>query len=714
MRMTPRTRRTRNIALLCAVCTFVCLLVFRINPEYDFTDLTGKLADAELAAKDFLITGSSRLSPDPRLVFIGIDQTTYADVISPEEAATNATLAALTNRFPWSRDVWAAAIDRLASAGAKVVVIDLIFASPGKGDDQLRAAVDRHAEQVVVGANFSGGAKSSGETLSLTYPTESVLEPRDAARPWLDDRIGFVNFFTGQAPGLRDFDDTVRRASLQVTGERGLPPGATIESLASRALKKLGAGEVVPTDTRRHLFRYVDAPGVGFRPIPLYTLFLPTHWESNFESGKFFKDKLVIIGPASNLLHDEHLTPFGAMMLGPEIHLNVMSAALRGEFLGETSMPLNYGIISGMGGLALALGLVVLGPIRRLFATAAVILAYLTLCVWAASAHDFVLLVVTPLIALSTCALASFTYDFVLVRREKNRTRRALERYVSKDVVHEVLDNPETDFNALGGKRKPVTILFSDVRGFTAMTEVADEPQLVSQLNEYFDEMVRIVFRENGSLDKFIGDAVMALWGRFTSRGIARDAQHAVTAALAMRSALSRLNTNWIQRGIKPLAIGIGINHGAPIVANIGSETRMEATVIGDPVNLASRLEGLTKEYQLDLLVGETMVPLIQSRFVLRTVDSVQVKGKTKPVRVFTVVADKEAGEQAPAWHARYEQGIDLYRHRQFSEARDVFAECLRAQADDYLSELYLKRCNDLIANPPGPEWDTVFIMKSK
>jgi adenylate cyclase len=690
---------------MCFLCAGVCFLLYALR--------WSALVKAELWAKDLMISSErGAIGPDPRLVFIGIDQPSYAEAFSPEEIIETPILGALTNTFPWSRNLWAAAIDRLAGAGAKVVMLDLIFSSPATGDEALRAALDRHAAQVIVGANFLGGNKSVGESETILLPTHSVLSTTNGAPVWSDPRVGYVNIFA-------DVDDVVRRAVFHVVGERGLPPGGVMDSLAARALEKFGAGHLVPVDGQPHLFRFSDAPGIGYKPIPFYEIFLPSHWTNNFAAGGFFKDKIIVIGPAANIFHDEHRTPFpGPAMLGPEIHLNVIGAALRGEFLGEHSEAVNRILILAAGLAALLLAIVIRGPIRRLLVTVALITGYFVLCWILFNFANFLLLAVTPMIALSTGTLAGFTYDFVLLRREKNRTRRTLERYVSKDVVREVLDNPETFLNTLGGVRKPVTILFSDVRGFTTMTESADEAQLVAQLKEYFTEMVRVVFAEHGSLDKFIGDAVMALWGSMTTEGVERDAQRAVAAALAMRKALAQLNISWSQRGIKELAFGIGINHGHPIVGNIGADLgavqRMEVSVIGDAVNVASRLEGLTKEYQQDLLLGESMVPLVQGRFVLRTVGSVQVKGKTRPVRVFTVAADKQAGEQPPPWLGRYEEGIKFYHERKFAEGAEAFLECRRAQPGDYLCQLYLDECSKLLANPPGPEWDTVVVMKSK
>jgi adenylate cyclase len=302
-----------------------------------------------------------------------------------------------------------------------------------------------------------------------------------------------------------------------------------------------------------------------------------------------------------------------------------------------------------------------------------------------------------------------------LERFEKRRIRRTLERYVSRDVVKELLDNPQTYFNALGGVRKPVTILFSDVRGFTTLTENADSAALVKQLNEYFEEMVSLVFAHQGSLDKFIGDAVMAVWGNIVSHGAARDAHNAVATALAMKRSLKKLNEDWKARGMLELAFGIGLNHGEVIVGNLGSSEKMELTVIGDSVNLASRLEGLTKEYHLDLLLGESMAKLVGDQYILRLVDCVQVKGKTKPVDVYTVMGEG-AGQTVslPLWLARYEEGVRLYRSRKFQEAAALFEECHRRDPEDYLSEMYLKRCAALIETPPDESWNGVFVMTKK
>ena len=210
------------------------------------------------------------------------------------------------------------------------------------------------------------------------------------------------------------------------------------------------------------------------------------------------------------------------------------------------------------------------------------------------------------------------------------RTRRTLERYVSKNLVKEILDNPGGYYSSLRGVRVPATILFSDVVGFTALTENSDPEGLVRQLNEYLSRMTAAVFDHGGTLDKFVGDAVMAVWGNVRSRGPAEDAKSAARAALAMRRELWTLNQRWFADGIVPFAIGIGINQGDVVVGNIGSQEKADPTVIGDAVNLASRLEGLTRTYGVDILLGPSATELVRDEFYVRSVARVQVKGKSE------------------------------------------------------------------------------------
>jgi adenylate cyclase len=301
----------------------------------------------------------------------------------------------------------------------------------------------------------------------------------------------------------------------------------------------------------------------------------------------------------------------------------------------------------------------------------------------------------------------------VLDRLEKARMRRTFERYVSRDVVKELLDNPEGWLNTLGGVRKKITVLFSDVRGFTTMTESADAAQLVAQLNEYFTDMVRIVFEHNGTLDKFIGDAVMAHWGSIVTEGEKTDAVRAVASALEMQRALVRLNQQWKPRGMLELHFGIGINHGEAIVGNLGSEEKREVSAIGDPVNLASRLEGVTKTYHIEICLGENVEPLVRDDFIIRSLDLIVVKGKTKPVEVFTVIGERN-GAAPPPWLARHEEAMRAYRKGAFADAANAWREVLAQAPNDGVAQLFLERCAELQVHPPEGEWRGVFEMTSK
>ncbi len=328
------------------------------------------------------------------------------------------------------------------------------------------------------------------------------------------------------------------------------------------------------------------------------------------------------------------------------------------------------------------------------------------------------LLLTVPVLAVFLLSgLFSLGYEYAMERLEKLRTRRTLERYVSKNLVQEILDNPGGFYNSLKGVRIPATILFSDIVGFTSLTENADPEALVTQLNEYLSQMTKAVFEHGGTLDKFIGDAVMAVWGNVRSQGEANDTRLAARAALTMRRELKILNDGWFARGIAPFAIGIGINQGVVVGANIGSQEKADPTVIGDSVNLASRLESLTRTYGTDILLGPTATALIRDQFHVRSVARVQVKGKTEPVEIATLIGARDDQTLDPELlrHLEtYEEAFQKFRQRDFRAAKILLSQFLEFYPNDYLANMYLERALEYEEAPPGEAWNAVEVFKKK
>jgi adenylate cyclase len=262
--------------------------------------------------------------------------------------------------------------------------------------------------------------------------------------------------------------------------------------------------------------------------------------------------------------------------------------------------------------------------------------------------NDAALLIPTvgPLLAFGLNGIGGLALDIALERREKAHVRRTLERYVSRNVVQELIDHPDQYTRALGGDLRQVTILFSDIRSFTRAAATMDSRALVAQLNEYFAAMVECVFRHGGTLDKFIGDAVMAVWGNTRSNGAEEDATNAVRCALAMREELEKLNRRWAAEGRSRFRIGIGINSGEVVVGNIGSPHRMEFTVIGDAVNIAWRLQERTK-HGPTILLGESVAELLGETFPTEACGDLHLPDHD-PVPYARLVDDKEKGRPRP------------------------------------------------------------------
>jgi adenylate cyclase len=663
----------------------------------------------EYAAQDWIYKLGKTAPLDPRVVFLYDDAASHnLDHLWDEEFEAQPILKRMKTRS-WPRDVFAAILDRLHGAGARVVGFDYVFQGEfPELDPTLRAALDRSGEGVVVGSQLDDSRISKQIRRQFNPPAASLIPDLR------DPRVGYINVFP-------DPDETVRRFQFRLTLEEiaGLPrpPDATeFVSLPVRMLMNAGEGAKVPAGTERHRLRFAykgETVVDEQRPESVANIFVQSIWESNYKNGEFFRDKIVLVGPTGNLNKDLALSPFGTIG-GPELHLNVVHALLSGSFLLESPFTVDIALILAGGLLALVACKIVRHPILRVALLLVLGSAYFGAALLAFDHRNLVIPVFSPLLSLIGSGSVSIVWQQIIERLEKAKLRHTFERYVSRDVVKELVDNPQSFLNSMVGVRKNVTVLFSDIRGFTTVTESGDATQLVAQLNEYFDHMVNLVFANRGTLDKFIGDAVMAQWGGITSRGEKDDAIDAVRTAIQMRERLVELNKTWISQGRLDLKVGIGINHGEAIVGNLGCEAKAEISLIGDAVNTASRFEGMTKQFHIDLIIGEKVAALVRDRFIVRTVALSQPKGKLKPVEIFTVLDERTNGKVNPAWLVSYEEGVKLYRTREFSKAADCFESAIKDIPSDWLCESYLTESREFAVNPPPPDWSPVDVMTSK
>jgi adenylate cyclase len=694
-----------RLLILASICTFWTGLIFlgHFFPATPFLSVPWR---GEQSFED-LLRREGRKTPTPDdFVFLGIDQSTLQlPPLTAEEIANNRAFQLMTGQpFPWSREVWSLLLDRLFGAGARLVVFDMIFSPPNDGDPTFHAALDRYHDKVVLGANFDMENAAQAVT-----PNDTLIPPPQLQ----DDRVGFVNFWPDP------IDGKIRAATYRVTDRQlaGLPPHPSeeiYESLSARALTKTGHADDVPRDFRGHMIRFTALD--AFEPLPLYEVFDPKFWHANYADGAFFKDKIVMIGSSAQVTRDVFDTPMSPATPGAALHLQAMAAALGHEFLQATPREIGLTLVGAAGLIAWSLIVFLRRPLLCLGALVAITGAYLGLARFFYDKTGLLLLTVPVLSALLLSGLFSLGFEYALERLEKLRTRRTLERYVSKNLVREVLENPDGYYSSLRGARVPVTILFSDLIGFTTLCEKADPEALVAQLNEYLSRMTSVVFNNGGTLDKFIGDAIMAVWGNVRSFGVAQDAKNCARAALGMRRELRRLNEKWREEGRMGLGMGIGINQGEVLVGNIGSQERMDPTVIGDSVNLASRLEGLTRIYGVDILIGATAAELVRDEFHLRSVARVQVKGKTKPVDVFTFVGprNEDVDPEFLKWLESYEEGLEKFRARDFTDAKILFSRFLEFYPDDLLAKMYLDRALEYEQQPPDEAWDAVEMFKKK
>jgi len=665
---------------------------------------------------DQRVTIGRKAPVSPEVVFLSLDavstSTSLESIYDQQTITASRPLSLMCTSYPYPREVYALICDRLFAAGAKAVALDVLFLGPSADDKAWAAAIDKYRDKLVLGMNISYDLRNGTSTsATLSIPASVLLPDQDP----FDERLGYVNFWP-------DSDDAVRDAEYEtnmdyLNGNRGAETEPMYYSLAARLLQKGGHGDLIPKGPEPRTMRYAGPPLEAFPHYPIYQIFDDKKWANDFKNGDFFRDKIVLVGPQGDFAKDKSSTPYG-LMDGAEIHLNAVNDVLQNEFLQRPSTGLTCSSTILFGALAFALALLIAHIGLRFLAAGTVVCCYAVALIWAYNGPGWLLPAVAPIGVFCGATGVGFILDFVLTQIEKLRLRTTFERYNSKNVVKYLLEHTDTYKEMLAGTRKPVTVLFSDIRSFTTIVETtADSHQLVAKLNEYFSAMVDCVFKYDGSLDKFMGDGIMAVWGNTPFNfGPQEDAIRAVRAALAMLEELRRLNAKWVSEGKTEWRIGIGLNHGLAIVGDMGSQEHKEFGVIGDAINLGSRLEGATKEYHLQILLGQSVAELVQDHFHLRSVNFIQVKGKTQPVRAFTVLGEKS--QPLPAeqlkFLARYEEGVSAYRQREFTRAKDLFEQALKLQPDDFLVSRYLASTTAFIANPPDAAWNGVQIMTEK
>jgi len=703
-----------RLSILASICAFVTVVVIGLHFAAGVPFLS-IVWSSQQAYEDVLRREGRKTKTHQDFVFIGIDQESLKlTAVGPEEIQNNRAFQLMTERpFPWSRELWALLLDRIADAGARVVMFDMVFDKPNDGDPAFHTALDRFRDKVVVGANFdfSRLQETGGSAIQVTPNTFLIPPPQ-----MRDDRVGYVVFFPDQIdPKIRSGRYTI--TDRQLASQLAAPTEEQYLSLSARALEKIGRSGDVPRDLRAHLIRFSEPE--AFQPHPLWEIFDDKIWRANYHDGAWFKDKIVVVGPSAQILHDFVPTPIDENMHGPVLHLHALAAALDHEFLYDTPITVDFATVIAGGILSWIVVAFVRRPFICLLTLLAISGAYLGVSRILYDTRGVLIMVMPTLSVFLGSGLLGLGFEYTLERLEKLRTRRTLERYVSKNLVKEILDNPGGYYNSMLGSRKPVTVLFSDLVGFTNLSEKADPAALVAQLNRYLSGMVPMVFDNGGTLDKFIGDAIMAVWGNVSSHGAAEDAKAAMRAALGMRRAMPKLNEVWRAEGIQPLAFGIGINHGEAIVGNIGSyepHERLDPTVIGDAVNLASRLEALTRVYAVDILVGQSAAELVGDDFHFRSVARVQVKGKTEPVEIFTLIGARndDVDPELLKWLQAYEEAIVKFRKRDFKDAKILFSHFLEFYPDDALGKMYLASTLEYEQSPPDEAWNAVEVFKKK
>ncbi|HYA14664.1 MAG TPA: adenylate/guanylate cyclase domain-containing protein [Syntrophales bacterium] len=728
---------------------FIALILFFIDVRF--------LRFMELKALDLRMFSRGKVTPGGETVIASIDEKSLSEL----------------GRWPWPRTTLAELVDKLKGYGAKAVGFDIVFSEPdqnsslktiidlsnelkkiGIHDKRIQGLLNRkqttantdvalaeainRAKNVTLGyffyrykneaAHLSEGQLEAsaeniansryqmikGETASddsvfvRAYSAVTNLKPiSDAA-----ENSGYFNVFPDSDGTLRwspmviKFqDDYYLPLSLSLLLQYLDWPMLTLKT-AGYGVEGIKIGDIdIPTDeSGRMLINYLGP----VQTFPHYSISDIIHGRLSPDN---FKNKIVVVGAAAIGIYDLRVTPFSAVYPGVEIHANVIDNILHRNFLRQSVFTSLIDVCT-----IILFGLIVGIVIPRVNAVQGVVLsllivtAFIVINAFIFSHFNVWLNVIYPVLTMITIYLGITIYRYITEEREKKKIRSAFQYYLTASVINEMLKDPSK--LKLGGDKKDLTVLFSDIRGFTTISEKMTPEELVHLLNEYLTAMTNVVFKYDGLLDKYIGDAVMAVFGAPLDQP--DHSLRACRTALGMMDELKRLQKKWAEEGKPVLDIGIGINSGDMVVGNMGSDMRFDYTVVGDMVNLGARLEGLNKEYVTNIIISEYTYTDVKDVLFCRELDAVIVKGKRLPVKIYELLGERKDAEKWEKAVNLFEEGLSKYKQGLWDEAIKSFRKCIEVRLDDAPAKLYIKRCEELKKNPPGGTWDGIFTMTRK
>lgn len=711
----------------------------------------------ELKTYDLRFLSRGQLQPAPAVVIAVIDEKSLDT----------------EGRWPWPRSKIAALVDILSQDGAGVIGFDIAFPEPdensqlrfigqfgqrldalGVNNSKLADFINESKKHANNDLTLASAIKNSTAAVVLGYffhMSEADLDHRieqseidrqlrriSASKyPFVlyeEQETDFVTFFRAYAPEsnlaifteaaassgyytLRsDQDGVLRWMPLAIQyGEDIFPPLSVLTAWhylgRPQLTVKVGrygvegvqmGNRFIPTDeSGQLLINYLGPP----KTFPHFSI-------GDILSGKLargtFKDKIVLVGATAMGIYDQRSTPFSPVYPGVEVHATVIDNILAQSFITKPQWSKIYDLLSIII-LGALVGIAVprMSAFKGLLLVTGLIILYLFIVRWLFVSAGMWLDIVYSLLMLSMNYMVLTVYHYATEERERKKIKRAFTHYVAPAVIEEMLKDPAR--LKLGGDEKVLTVLFSDLQGFTSASERYAPHEMIELLSEYYARMTEQVFAYQGMLKEYVGDEMMAIFGAPIEQ--INHAERACAAALAMREHRNALNEEWAKIDRPPLIARTGVNSGLMLVGNLGSKYRFAYGVLGDHVNLGSRLEGLNKAYGTEILIGENTAQMVEKLFLLREVDMVKVTGREQSVRIYELLA--RAGTTFPPEQEQafgfYAAGLEVYRERRWDEALELFKKCLALWPGDGPSLTMAERCRIYQKTPMPEKWDGVF-----